>query len=293
MMTAIPVTLASILSIFYIPESPKWLMLKGRRDEACKVMRNCINANGGSIGEFNLVMGADEQQEEENINYLELINKENLPVSAPLWVVWTAFGFTYYGIVLYASRIFQTDDDNGGKCNFDYQAIFVDATSETFGLIICLFVVDALGRRKSQITFYFLSGIFVFLVAFGTSDFSQQSFLWIARCGVFIGSVITWVMTPELYDTHLRTMGHSVGLVVSKLGAGLSPFTVSSSLSPVSLGIIFGIVNIIASGASIFLKETFVNNDQVTGTQKNVSSSSDSVDSNISDKSTEDSTRLI
>jgi MFS family permease len=45
-MTAIPVTATSIFSIIYLPESPRWLLVKGRRVEAEKIVREAAAVNG-------------------------------------------------------------------------------------------------------------------------------------------------------------------------------------------------------------------------------------------------------
>ena len=53
--TAAPVAVTSILSLFYLPESPHWLLLKGRAEEAADVVRAAAQVNGVDIGEFELI----------------------------------------------------------------------------------------------------------------------------------------------------------------------------------------------------------------------------------------------
>ena len=70
-------------------------------------------------------------------------------------------------------------------------------------------------------------------------------------------SNITWVITPELYPTELRTIAHCFCLAVSRIAAFTSPYVVySSSLSTSDVGVILGLLNLIACGCSYFLPET-------------------------------------
>jgi hypothetical protein len=60
--------------------------------------------------------------------------------------VWACFGFTYYGVILLVARVFQTgeggeaidatDEYTAGECSFNYQAIFISATSEIVGVVV-------------------------------------------------------------------------------------------------------------------------------------------------------------
>jgi hypothetical protein len=64
------------------------------------------------------------------------------------------------------------------------------------------------------------------------------------------------VSTPELYGTEARTLGHAVSVACSKLGAFAAPFAVVSSLSPMALGLLLGVVNCVAALAASRLPET-------------------------------------
>jgi hypothetical protein len=66
----------------------------------------------------------------------------------------------------------------------------------------------------------------------------------------------TWVTTPEQYSTEMRTVGHASCVALSKSGAFLAPFMITSTLSNVSVGTILCGVNLVGALAALQLVET-------------------------------------
>ena len=66
----------------------------------------------------------------------------------------------------------------------------------------------------------------------------------------------TWVTTPELYSTDMRTVGHATCVAFSKIGAFCVPFMVISSASNVTVGIVLCVINIAGAIAANFLPDT-------------------------------------
>ena len=58
-MTAIPVTLACIVSIIYLPESARWHLENGRVEEAEKVIIKASEINGQQLAPFSLSLPMD------------------------------------------------------------------------------------------------------------------------------------------------------------------------------------------------------------------------------------------
>lgn len=171
--TALPVVFACVTSYFYLPESPRWLLIKGRTAEAEAVVRAAAEVNGITMAPFRL-KGVSDEATIHDATYMDLLRDEKaMRTSMPLWVVWTMFGFTYYGLILFVGRLYSTDDDDsadddGGSCSFDYSAIFINSASEVVGCTLGALLIDRWGRVRSQTVFYLLAGLSVFLMGFET-----------------------------------------------------------------------------------------------------------------------------
>jgi hypothetical protein len=326
--TVIPISVITLISFWYLPESPRWLMSQGRTEDALEEVEKSYVMNGYSvysvvgtnirlIGEeeyansqknseldpfhpnnvqinpllsdtensvpssaspitpstthhdnytfpqnddhhTNTMHNEQHHAATEEVSYWKLIADPALRrITIPLWAVWMLFGFTYYGIILFVSRVYSTsDEDDGTKCSFDYSAIFINSLSELLGTTLAILLIERIGRVKLQVIFYFLAGLFVALVGVKMSPSGTIAVGFLGRLAVMTASNATWVLTPELYSTEYRTFGHAVCVVNSKIGAFISPYIVISSASIPAVATILGIANGIAALFAYTLPET-------------------------------------
>lgn len=262
--TAIPVALTSVISIYYLPESPRWLLMKGRNKEAEDIVRAAALVNGVTMPDFSLVVDDVDGADVKDAEYTELVRTSAYrKVTFPLWTVWAVFGFTYYGLILLVSRIYEVgEDDNNDKddsdktCHFDYADIFINSLSEIAGIFFAVSIIDRWGRRRMQQVTYGLSGVAVFFIGTGFGRTAVMIIGGLGRMNIMAASIGTWVMTPELYNTEMRTVGHAAAVSISKFGAFVAPYVVVSDLSVLSVGVIFSICNIIGAIAVSLLPET-------------------------------------
>ena len=194
--TTIPVLLTTMLAYVYLPESPRWLMEVGREAEAIQVLREAALVNKVVLPVFRLSSTHPRHSHTQDVHgsYKELIaTPEARRVTLPLWVIWGLFGFTYYGIILFVSRVYSNQDDvshsGAPRCNFQYTAIFYNATSEIFSVFISAALIETLGRVKSQSVFYAIGGIGVMCMGLTTSPAAVLLFSLIARMGINSGLV--------------------------------------------------------------------------------------------------------
>jgi MFS family permease len=236
LITAIPVVLATIGCILLLPESPRWLIVKGRLEDAKKVLQDAAAVNGQTLDDFTL---SADIVAEKHASILDFLHPDQRNISIPLWIIWMCFGFSYYGVILFIGRLFETNTDpNELVCHFNYRPIFVSAMSEVFGVVLTGVLIDAWGRVPTQASLYGASAVGIVLMGVGLPDMPLVVVSMCARLCMMGASSATWVITPELFKTELRASGHAISNCMARLGAFLVPFLVSShkvSVSVVSL----------------------------------------------------------
>lgn len=97
-LTAIPVCISLLWAIWVMPESPRWLVLKGRTDEAEAVLRTAAAINGTRLAPFKLRPVQAVDNGEKGVTVSDFVGADVRAVTFPLFLVWFLFGLTYYGM---------------------------------------------------------------------------------------------------------------------------------------------------------------------------------------------------
>ena len=189
---AVPPTVC-LMCASCLPESPRWLLERGRHADAAAVLRGAAVVNGivpsaccSALGtELTLRDKADADADAEDgvdtkvaraaaheqgfCAQVRLLLRPGRPRQITLltWGVWFGFGCTYYGLVLLMPSLFPAP---AGQC-FNFAEIFTSSAGEIIGLtaVVCTWggrraLIDVLGRRGVQTWGYGLCGVFMLMV---------------------------------------------------------------------------------------------------------------------------------
>jgi SP family galactose:H+ symporter-like MFS transporter len=200
--------------MFFLPETPRWLMSKGRTEESEKVLRRIEDPEyiDASIADMkrDIAIAASQASWKE-------IFKPWLR-NALIIAIGIMFFQQFVGIntvIYYSPKIFLAAGFEGKEAAIA-ASVIVGAVN-VFFTIVSLFVIDRLGRRK--LYFIGLSGIAVALVCMGlgfmlpgvTKWFLVVSMLvYIAFFAISLGP-LGWLIITEVFPTRVRGLGSSIG----------------------------------------------------------------------------------
>eukprot|EP00977_Amphora_coffeiformis_P005930 scaffold1267_cov171-Amphora_coffeaeformis.AAC.6 len=263
---AVPCLLTLCVGVYFVPESPRWLLLQGRHDEALDIIRTAALQNGKSpqaLFPTGLTLVHSDSENEDG-SFWDLFSPKWLKTTLLLWGVWACQYFIYFGAIMAITLVFaedpSTDGTNDGPI-FDYGPIFVSGLAETAGTSVVIFLIDRMGRIPSQTASYLLGGTSVFaLCALAAQDspprMSMMVAAFLARLSFMSGTCATWVSTAEVLSTEVRTSGHSTSNAVGSISGVISPYIVSSSTPFNTIGCVILFLSVATSFLVAHLPET-------------------------------------
>lgn len=213
-----------LLLLFIVPETPRWLMMKGRKAEAIKILTKI--SNGSPVDK---VVGEIEQsfQKRPEILLKHLFSKTYKPVLVIGILVAVFQQITgINSIFYYAPVIFKETANDGSSPLLQTIVLGVVNVLATFGAIA---MVDKLGRKKLLLAGCVL--MCVSLVAIGLcfqfKYFSHYivlifTLIYVAAFGCTLGAVV-WVYLAEIFPNQIR----SLALSVATLALWLADFAVT------------------------------------------------------------------
>ncbi|WP_340199845.1 sugar porter family MFS transporter [Ascidiimonas sp. W6] len=223
--------------VFTVPKSPRWLLAKGKKEEAKKVLRLIDSSRDidKQIAELEGAFGKHETQE--NI----FMKKYRFPLILAFLI---AFFNQFSGInafLYYAPRIFA--EAGLEESTALLSSIGIGVTNLVFTLV-GVFLIDRLGRKQLMYigsVGYIISLSLVamaFLLGWQGMAVPVFLFLFIASHAIGQGAVI-WVFISEIFPNHIRASGQSFGCSTHWVLAAIIPALVPWAINSIGAGMVF------------------------------------------------------
>ncbi|XP_072182317.1 organic cation transporter protein-like [Diadema setosum] len=241
-----------LLTFPFVPESVRWLISRGRTEEATAVI-----VKAGKVNKVELpdpIFSDEEIKEQEAattakpLTMLELFKTPNLRIrTLNCMFNWTVNTLVYYGLSLSTS-------DLGVN---DYVAFFISGAVEIPAYICSIFAIDIIGRKWTLSGSMLAGGVACLCTIFTPLGVWRTTVAMIGKFGISASFCIIYVYSAELFPTPVRSVGIGLCSMSARVAGILSPLILllNQAWEPLPV-LIFGVSSIAAGLLALFLPET-------------------------------------
>ena len=248
-MEILPALLFFII-IFFIPESPRWLILKGREEKATNILERIYTSSKDALfqlAETKSVLSSESKSE------WKLLLQPGIRKAVIIGVCIAMLGqfMGVNAVLYYGPSIFENAGLSGGDSLF-YQVLV--GLVNTLTTVLALVIIDKVGRKK--LVYYGVSGMVISLVLIATyfiygeswgisSIFLLIFFLFYVFCCAVSICAVVFVLLSEMYPTRVRGLAMSIAGFALWIGTyligQLTPWMLQN-LTPAGTFILFAIM---------------------------------------------------
>nr|XP_046231715.1 synaptic vesicle 2-related protein-like [Scatophagus argus] len=221
---------------FWLPESPRFDMLMGNAEKAIATLSRIAKENGKAMPQGKMIV-----YNQNNQGWIKnLFSPQYWRTTLLLWFIWFANAFSYYGLVLLTTEMFQSGDSCGATqgakvdpscslaCKYltsaDYKDLLWTTLAEFPGLLVALVAVDRIGRKKSMGLCFFMFSLCILPLYACIGRLALTIFIFIARAFISGGFQVAFVYTPEVFPTENRALAMGTCSAMARIGSLITPF---------------------------------------------------------------------
>ena len=213
----------------YLPESVRFLISKGRIDEAKTIILRIekdLAVNSEPFDEKSI--SSESLSENVQSNFFTLWTPKFRARTIMLWLAWFGIVFSYYGIFTWLPSI-TFSQGFGIVRSFEY--VLIMTLAQMPGYFAAAWLVDKIGRRFTLSSFLLMSGVCAYF--FGNAASPNELLMWGAAMSFFnLGAWgVIYTYTPEQYPTSIRALGSGWAAGFGRIGGMTAPVLVGILLA--------------------------------------------------------------
>lgn len=227
---------------FFLWESPRWLALKGRFQEADKIVAR-LEASATRAGhslETPVEMPITTTTRQYS-GWKELFKGMYLKRSLVIWAMWFGAYIVANGLITWLPTLYQRHFNLPLDTSLAFG--FMTSAAGVVAAVTCALLIDKVGRKRWYSAALLLGAVPLAVLAI-TGATSAVQVLIMAGLGYALVQTVTfslYLYSAELYPTRLRAIGTGVGSAWLRLGSACGPLVVGLSMATGGIHLIFGI----------------------------------------------------
>ncbi|WP_342495936.1 MFS transporter [Bacillus safensis] len=219
---------------FMLRESPRWLISKGRLDEAERIIEEIEASTDKRMLVANQVSSSTEKGDWKEL-FSTFYRKRTLVV----WGLWFSAYFVSNGLNNWLPSLYNTVYHL--PVGDSLRAASLTNILQTIGVFACAFLIDKVGRKRWATIAFVLTGVLLTALWISGAT-SPESVIYLGSAAYGMMGTITvllYLYTPEIYPTRMRVIGTAFATAWLRLASAIAPIMIGFILEVSGVSTIF------------------------------------------------------
>ena len=212
------------------PESPRWLLTKGREAEADQVVKQVYGPQYNAAD----LLEATPSSAKQKVTVWSLFHSGYGKRMLFVCLFWTCSIIPIFAIYAFAPTVLKALKLSDDQASLGAAAITV---MFILGCALVGFIINKLGRKKLLLHSFFWSGLMLFLLGLYPNASAEIIMVLFAGYAIAVGGsqVLQYLYPNELFPTEIRATAVGLGTSVSRIGAAVGTYLVPIALTDIGI----------------------------------------------------------